>query len=267
MAVDFPAVQQDTTLRAAGFPESKFDYSFTERVAAMREGYAPFETQYDANGNCVSGCAYQGMNIDTEARRLERDIAITQQKIADYRALHPEVSGSAQEYAQQPNVTTAPTLTPAPTTPTAAARCQPLNSAIPNLQTIPLGLPLLGAPRITSGFQPARKNPVDGKVRDHNGIDFAAPQGTLIFSPASGTAERVFQDSACGKGVIIKHGEGFSTLYCHLSDNSIVRQGEAVGAGCLVAKTGNTGRSTGPHLHYGIYLNGLFVPPENFISR
>lgn len=268
-AADFPdavANQDILKLSAGGFPETKYDHSFTDRVAAMAEGYAPYESEYSDDGTCIKNCAYTGMSVDTEAKRLERDAAIIQQKISTYCAQNPK-DCEPPEPAVQPEsdattvttTTTTPTYTPAPRT------CSPLNFATPANQTIPLGFPLLGKPIITSHFQPARKSPADGKVRDHAGVDFGIPFGTPIFAPARGIVQSVFQDSTCGKGVIVKHSDGFSTGYCHLSDNSFVRKGASVGAGCIIAKSGNSGRSTGPHLHYIVFLNGQKVPPEKFI--
>jgi murein DD-endopeptidase len=246
--VDFPV----SPLTASGFPDSRYDHSFTERVSFAAAGYAPFESDWDADGNCISGCAYPGMNIETEAARLERDLVIAREKIADYQS-----KVSAVPIAQ------VAALAPTPS----VARCRPANTKIPVAQKIPLGAPFIGNLQITSRFQPARKNPVDGIVRDHNGTDFAAAIGTPIFSPADGIVENVWTDTACGKGIIIRHSDGFSTGYCHLSDNSFVRTGDAVQAGCMIAKTGNTGRSTGPHLHYMVYLNNLPIPPENMITQ
>jgi murein DD-endopeptidase MepM/ murein hydrolase activator NlpD len=249
-------------LSAGGFPESKYDYSFSERVAAMAEGYAPYESRYDANGNCVSGCAYAGMTVESESKRLERDTKAIRQKISIYCSENPDAYGCA---APEPDKKTGATQKIAKAPAAQQRACSPANFSIPASQTIPLGMPLTGSPRITSGFQRARRHPVYGIVRPHTGIDFAAPSGTPVFSPAIGTVEKAFQNSECGKGIIIRHSNGLATGYCHLSNNGILLKGAQVGAGCMIAETGNSGVSTGPHLHYIVYLNGQPVPPENFI--
>lgn len=93
-AVDFPDSKPQNAgvikLSAASFPETKFDTTFTERVESMYTGYAPFETIWDEKGNCISGCAYSGMTVETEERRLERDSGIIQKKLDIYCTQNPE---------------------------------------------------------------------------------------------------------------------------------------------------------------------------------
>lgn len=259
-AVDFPGSMPKTNevmkLSATSFPTTKFDTTFTERVDEMYKGYAPYETIWDDNGNCISGCAYSGMSIDSEKKRLERAAEIIQQKINTYCANNPADCMPPPE----PDA-----IKTSENNSFFSHTCSPANTAISSNQTIPRGEPLIGEPPISSRFQRARN--INGIVQDHNGIDFAVSVGTPVFSPAGGMVESVFQDKTCGKGVILKHSDGFGTLYCHLSDNSIVKHGQTVVAGCIIARTGNTGYSTGPHLHYAIYLNKQFVNPDKFISR
>lgn len=143
--------------------------------------------------------------------------------------------------------------------------CSPNQPEIPGGQVIPFGEPVTGRPRMSSPFG-ERIHPVTGKRSMHRGVDLAVPSGTNIFSPASGRVARVWTDSTCGNGLRITHSDGYETVYCHLSD-TIVASGEQVNAGCLVAKSGNTGRSTGPHLHYAIKKNGDYINPSQFLGR
>lgn len=143
--------------------------------------------------------------------------------------------------------------------------CWPNSQEIPIGQDLPFGEPLKNKPRISSSYG-GRIHPVTGQPSGHNGIDFSVPVGTDVFSPASGKVAAVWQDDTCGKGLRIKHSNNYETVYCHLS-RVLVEQNENVQAGCGVAKSGNTGRSTGPHLHYAIKFNGNYINPTSWLGR
>lgn len=117
--------------------------------------------------------------------------------------------------------------------------------------------------RITSNFGP-RIHPVLGTTRYHQGIDIAAPVGTPIRSPWGGVVDSKVDDGACGLGLRIKHSNGLLSVFCHLSDNNVVSEGASVSAGQTVAMSGNTGRSTGPHLHWGVKENDQYTDPMKF---
>lgn len=122
--------------------------------------------------------------------------------------------------------------------------------------------PFTSVPRITSKFNPARKNPVTGRVTPHNGIDFGVPRGTPVIAPGDGVVTRVAsQPSGAGNYIIIQHNSTYSTVYMHLT-RSLVSVGQKVRKGERIALTGNTGRSTGPHLHYEIHVNGVPRNPQ-----
>jgi len=101
--------------------------------------------------------------------------------------------------------------------------------------------------------------------RMHEGIDFAAPMGTSIKSVSSGRV--VYSGWATGYGycVIIEHQKGLRTLYAHNS-KLLVRVGEMVGRGEIISKSGNTGNSTGPHLHFEVQVNGRPANPLNYLN-
>lgn len=128
--------------------------------------------------------------------------------------------------------------------------------------------PFEGNYRLSSGFNPRRKHPVTGRISPHNGTDFAMPIGTPVTAPANGVVERVSNHHAAGRYVVIRHDNGYRTRYLHLS-RPLVTQGERVTMGERIALSGNTGRSTGPHLHYEVIVNNspvnaMTVPlPEN----
>lgn len=109
-------------------------------------------------------------------------------------------------------------------------------------------VPLRG--KISSGFG-WRVHPVHKTKKFHNGVDIVAKLGTVVVSPADGIVERVWNDIIYGGGlsVIIKHYNGFKSGYAHLSEQ-LVKVGQIVKQGEVIAKVGSTGVSTGPHLHF-----------------
>ena len=116
-------------------------------------------------------------------------------------------------------------------------------------------LPFNGRYRISSPFNLRRLHPVTKKIRPHHGTDFATPTGTKVYAIGDGVVARVGNHPAAGKYVVIKHGRKYTTRFLHLS-KIYVRKGQHLKMGQLIAKTGNTGRSTGPHLHYEFHING-----------
>ncbi|MCC6932759.1 MAG: peptidoglycan DD-metalloendopeptidase family protein [Deltaproteobacteria bacterium] len=115
---------------------------------------------------------------------------------------------------------------------------------------------------ISSTFSYARFHPILKTFRPHRGVDFAAPTGTPVRSVADGTIRFAGYKGASGLMVEIAHGGRYSTNYLHLSRiNSEIRTGARVSRGQVIGAVGNTGRSTGPHLHYGFYDSGKYVDP------
>lgn len=115
--------------------------------------------------------------------------------------------------------------------------------------------PLNGRNRISSSFNPRRLHPVTKKVRPHNGTDFAVGIGTKVYSIGDGVVQRAGYHPAAGNYIVIKHGRKYTTRYLHLS-KIFVRKGQRIKMGHLIGKSGNTGRSTGPHLHYEFHIYG-----------
>ncbi|WP_404419083.1 peptidoglycan DD-metalloendopeptidase family protein [Marinospirillum sp.] len=116
-------------------------------------------------------------------------------------------------------------------------------------------IPLTRRYRISSNFNLNRLHPITGRTSPHHGTDFATPTGTTVVSPADGRVVRGRTHSFGGKYLVIDHGQGYITRYLHLR-RFLVNQGESVKRGQPVAQSGNTGRSTGPHLHYELHING-----------
>lgn len=121
--------------------------------------------------------------------------------------------------------------------------------------------PLQFTPRISSHFNPRRLHPVTRRVAPHKGVDFGVRIGTPIIAPADGIVEHVaYQANGAGRYIKLRHGRQYTTVYMHLS-KSLVRVGQSVKKGERIALSGNTGRSTGPHLHYEFHINGRPVNP------
>lgn len=113
---------------------------------------------------------------------------------------------------------------------------------------------------VSSPFNPRRLNPVRHRVSPHNGVDFRMPIGTPVYAPSDGIVTYAGFMRGGGYTVIIKHMGAYSTVYMHLSRIN-VNKGQNVRLGQMIAKSGNTGASTGPHLHYEIRINDRPVDP------
>ncbi len=120
--------------------------------------------------------------------------------------------------------------------------------------------PLAKPYRISSPFNPKRVHPVTGRVGPHNGTDFATPTGTRILSTGDGIVARVGNHPFAGRYIDIQHGGQYKTRYLHLH-RVLVRRGESVSRGQAIALSGNSGRSTGPHLHFELHIHGRPVDP------
>ena len=117
--------------------------------------------------------------------------------------------------------------------------------------------------RISSSFSGARFHPILHLTRRHNGIDFAAPRGTPVYSVANGTVTFVGRQSGYGNVVKIDHPGPYETAYAHLQGFAAgLEEGAEIGKGNVVGYVGSTGLATGPHLHFELLRNGMFVDPS-----
>ena len=125
-----------------------------------------------------------------------------------------------------------------------------------------LALPADG--RLSSRF--GLRRVFNGEPRaPHTGLDVAVPAGTPIRAPADGVVSLVDDLYFNGKTVFVDHGQGFVSMVCHL-EQAGVQAGQTVRRGEVVGRSGSSGRATGPHLHWSVYLNGAAVDPALFIG-
>ena len=109
-----------------------------------------------------------------------------------------------------------------------------------------------------------RKSPFTGKKEFHKGLDISTRKGSPIVASADGTVSFTGRDRGFGRVVVIKHGYGLKTKYAHLK-KSLVKKGQYVKRGETIALVGNSGRTTGSHLHYEVHLNGVPVNPLRYV--
>ena len=110
-----------------------------------------------------------------------------------------------------------------------------------------------------------RVHPISGTYKMHYGVDLAGPTGTPIYAAKSGRVSTASYDGSAGYYVEIVHEDGFASIYMHMT-HYIVSSGDYVSQGQVIGYMGSTGGSTGPHLHFGISYNGVYVNPANYIN-
>lgn len=259
-------------IEPTSFPKVAADLSFVDRMALNSAGYEPYESEYDKDGNCISGCSYSLPKWEDEIAAMERWNAMVKQDLVenynytendDGTITPPEYSDDEDEYYDEDdwNIPFPGESSPGVNDVATNAECAVRNTAFEN-RPIPYRSPLGFISCISSPYGPRT---LFGRTF-HHGIDLRAATGTPVYSPANGVVKLVFRyNPSCGNGVVIEHSNGYATKYCHFSQVSVTR-GQQVSAGCLIDKTGNTGQSTGPHLHYSVLKNGKSADPINFIE-
>jgi len=130
------------------------------------------------------------------------------------------------------------------------------------IRCLPVGKPVKGV--ITSRFG-KRKDPMNHKSAFHTGIDFRGEKGEKVYATADGVVAKAFRNGGYGNYVLINHGNGYSSSFAHLQ-KYLVHRGQKVMRGQVIGLIGNTGRSTGTHLHYEIALDKKPINPYKFIK-
>ena len=129
---------------------------------------------------------------------------------------------------------------------------------------VPSIMPLAAA-QLTSDYG-MRTHPVVGGRRAHKGVDLAAPTGTPVFATADAIVSRADRFSSYGLYISLQHGAALETRYAHLS-RLAVAAGQRVSKGDIIGYVGSTGRSTGPHLHYEVRMDGVAVNPIPYMAE
>jgi murein DD-endopeptidase MepM/ murein hydrolase activator NlpD len=132
-----------------------------------------------------------------------------------------------------------------------------------DVNIIPSIWPITG--RLMDGFG-HRSDPFSGEGAMHTGIDISAPQGTAVKATADGIVVHAAWNAGYGRCVVVDHGNGYQTLYGHLSRIEVI-DGQEIRRGEIVGEVGSTGHSTGPHLHYEVRIRATPVNPYRFLSR
>ncbi|MGB3210301.1 MAG: M23 family metallopeptidase [Desulforhopalus sp.] len=130
------------------------------------------------------------------------------------------------------------------------------------IRYLPFGRPVKGP--ITSRYG-KRKDPLNNKSAFHSGIDFRGKRGEKIFATADGVVKKAFRNGGYGNYVLIDHGNGYTTSFSHMQ-KYLVKKGDKIERGQVIGLVGNTGRSTGTHLHYEIALDKKSINPYNFLK-
>jgi len=138
---------------------------------------------------------------------------------------------------------------------------QRLSEQVLLLAHTPTIAPVVGV--ITDGFGP-RIDPITGRPAYHEGLDISAAYGTPVCCPADGVVVVAERENGLGKCLKVNHGYGYTTVFGHL-DRFLVKEGDRVKRGQVIAKVGMSGRATGPHLHYEVWRDGEKKNPLHFI--
>ena len=201
-----------------------YDVDFQREIFGGDEFEAIFEVKYDDRGARVAAGDLVYARLNWRGRKEEKGY---------YRFASAEDGGRADFY----------------------------DAAGQSARRLLMKTPIDGA-RLSSGFG-MRRHPILGYRRAHRGVDFAAPRGTPIKAAGDGVIERADWYGSFGNYIRIRHANGYKTAYAHLKGfRSGIRKGRRVRQGDIIGYVGTTGRSTGPHLHYEVHLNGKAVNPQ-----
>lgn len=134
------------------------------------------------------------------------------------------------------------------------------------LDTVPITLPVAAHRVVLSSVFGNRIDPITRRQSIHEGIDFELPHGTPVLAAADGVVMRSGWDADYGYNVLVQHVDGYATRYAHASELQVVN-GEVIKASQVIGKSGNSGRSTGPHLHFEVLKESKAVDPAMYLTR
>lgn len=192
--------------------------------------------------------------------------ALTRKPTAETMLLSLGVTAPIEEPEQVEQAEPQPEPMPEPT-PEIPAYTGPALPAGATMEYYDLGLagtvtPVLGELSSAYGY---RNHPLDGNYSFHKGVDLAADKGTPVAAFAAGTVDYIGESDAYGLYIQLNHGNGITTFYCHCSE-LYARKGEMVELGQTIAAVGNTGKTTGSHLHFELKSDGVLLNPTYYIE-
>lgn len=238
---------------------STYDRQMMEELREIREAIAEYKTVLEEQQ-----AEQESLLAELEGQKAAVNKAITakSQEIAAYQTQIDSASGEQDEYEKQ--LAEQEKLLDQIEAQIAAAAAA--NAAAGDGDGGASGFlwPCPASHRITSYFGP-RKAPVAGASTYHKGIDIGAATGSSIVASAAGRVTTSKYSSSAGNYVVISHGNGISTVYMHASA-LYVSVGDVVAQGQTIAAVGSTGYSSGPHLHFGVIVNGSYVNPLNYVQ-
>ena len=208
------------------------------------------------------------VNKGYELEDLQAEVEAEKQELMDEIARKEKEYSEAKHQEWLEHMATATTMAPPPTTPpSGGGNGGNGGNGGGNGGGVPSGTGWLlpcHYVKLTSPFG-RRESPTAGASTFHQGVDLGAPAGTPIMASRSGVVTTATFGRAPGYYVTINHGDGFSSIYMHMT-NYIVSPGQAVSAGQVIGYVGSTGISTGNHLHFGIAYNGTYVNPALYVA-
>ena len=251
-ALDKTVVQRDTLNAETVYMKNRVGELELDAALLQERGNQIFNRLEEAVDVALtplsSALDRRGINTESLVKEVRRGYsgsggAITPLEISSQSTLTDELSTRADKLLRQLD------------------RVNLMKLAVPK---VPLGHPIVGSYRFTSGFG-MRRHPVSGGRRMHNGTDMAGARGTKIVATGDGVVTFAGRQSGYGNLVKIRHAQGFETYYAHLHRIN-VKSGQKVSRGQKIGGMGNTGGSTGVHLHYEIRIGGKPINARNYMK-
>ena len=203
------------------------------RAIFETDPYPDYKRQLGTGGNSMKYKKYENMEYGDLVIEISKKIELIEKKLASQSKSFDEVFDLTKEK-------------------------QKMIKSIPSIQPVSNR----DLTRIASGFG-LRMHPIYKIIKMHKGMDFTAPIGTEIYATGDGIVEKVGWVGGYGRTIMINHGFGYKTRYAHCSKYNC-RKGQKVKRGDLIGFVGNTGQSSGPHLHYEVFKNNKQINPVNF---
>lgn len=246
----------------------ELDVSYAEMEAKRQESAELIQELLEKADELES--LYEGFELEEEALMAElaaKEKEYNEAKRDEWLAHMATYTTVPPETTRAPETTAAPKETESESTDgseaTEATEATEAPTEAPTEPAAAVWLVPCSYVKLTSPFG-NRESPTAGASSYHQGVDLAGPEGTPIYAARTGIVTTASYSGSAGYYVTINHGDGYSSIYMHMTGH-VVSSGQAVSAGQLIGYMGSTGISTGPHLHFGISLNGVYVNPALYV--